>query len=73
MEINWYNISYNDLINKSKIDWKFWYEHYTTTSAKEKEMEEWLKEYIKPFVSKSRIDEEIWMMLLNYWLKTVDK
>jgi len=71
MEINWYDVNHTYLIDNPEINWKDWYEYYTTTPEKEKEMIEWLKEYVKPFVPKSRIDKEIWMLLLNYWLKTI--
>jgi hypothetical protein len=63
MEIAWHSVKFEDL-NGS------WYSDYTITKEQEKEYIEWLKSFLKPFVSKHRLEKEISWFILSYWLKT---
>ena len=64
MEINWYEERFDDLVNM-----KDWFIKFTTTDEKEEEFKKWLKNYLKPFIVKERLDKEVWYFILNYWLK----
>lgn len=67
-EISWHNVTYEDIKWAEQENDIMWFQKYTTTKGKEEEFIEWLKKYIKPYVSKHRLDKEVWHFILNYGL-----
>lgn len=66
-EINWYIENYED------VRWdKKWLDKFETNKELEDKFIEWLKNYLKPFTSKQRLNKEIWWFILNYWLPRKD-
>ena len=68
-EINWYNITVEEIIEKWIDDW---FHTYTTTIEKENEYRIYLLEEIKKYVPKSMIKREVEMFILNYWLRILN-
>jgi len=64
MEINWYKERLKDL---RLID--NWFNSFTTTKEKEEEFISFLKDYFLWYIPKKTIDKEVWMFILNYWLR----
>lgn len=73
MELNWYDIDFDWLVAKYWKESSEWLLDYTTTTEKEEEFIDWLKDYLKPFVPKSRVTKEAWNILINYWLSVRDQ
>lgn len=68
MELNWYNERFDDLV---KIDW--WVDKFTTTLEIENKFIDYLKNEFKKFVPKKRINNQIGLFILNYWLRIRDE
>lgn len=65
MEIAWYKERFEQL---QKIG-DGWHDNFETTYLKELEWVEYLREYLKPFVPKEAIENEVGHFVLNYGLK----
>lgn len=63
--LNNYEVTFEDI----EKDYKWsneWLYKYTTTKEKEEEFNTWLIEYLKPYISKARLKQEAWWILLDY-------
>ena len=71
-EINWYDVTYSDIVANHTIELEPWYKYYTTTMKYEKQFRERLLNYMKPYVLEWRSQKEAAMFLLSYWLRVTD-
>jgi len=70
--ICWYIDTYPWSIEKlNKID--DWYMQWTMSEEEKDDWRNYLKEYLKPFVLKYRLDKEVEHFILNYWFKDEPK
>lgn len=67
-----YDCDFDYIQKNQKIEWEDWFHYYTRTTQKEEEYKKWLRTYLKKFTVKGRIEKEIWRLVLEYWLRTVD-
>jgi len=64
-DIAWHSFISLDELNKDKE----WFTNYTYTQEQENEFKEWLRQYLKDFVPKTRLEKEVGYFILNWGLK----
>lgn len=72
LEYAGYNdIDFDFIIKNQEQDWVLWYHWLYWTIEQENNFRSWASNYLKQYIPKIRIEKEISLFLLNYWL--IDK